>query len=106
MLHVMIEPGTLNILPVCTEGTRLIELINKPVLNISPNPVRDELTITTNQEIDKIEIYSAIGLKVGVHCNEPSQEGKIDVSELSPGLYLIQFRFSIGSMMNYRFMKE
>ena len=77
----------------------MIELINKPVLNISPNPVRDELTITTNQEIDKIEIFSAIGMKVGVHCNEPVQNRIIDISPLPPGVDYVRVGDLVGKII-------
>ena len=63
---------------------------------ILPNPVSDFLIITSNQEIGKIEIFSALGLKV--HESEWSE--RIDVSGLSSGVFIIR----IGNK-TYKFIK-
>ncbi len=50
-----------------------------------PNPVSDYLTINTNQEIGKIEIFSTLGLKV----LETEWKEKIDVRNLPKGIYFL-----------------
>jgi hypothetical protein len=59
--------------------------ISKIGFNISPNPVSDFLTINKNQEIEKIEIFSAIGLKV----IETEWQEKINVRNLPEGIYFL-----------------
>ena len=65
-------------------------------IKISPNPVIDFLQINSEKEIDKIEIFSTLGLKV----LETEWKEKIDVSGLSPGIYFVK----IGNAMN-KFIK-
>ena len=57
-------------------------------LKIYPNPVKESLYLTsTNSENFKIEIYNLVGLLVkSINLNER----KIDVSDLSPGCYIIR----------------
>ena len=54
-------------------------------LNIYPNPVRDHLYIVG--EAEKVEFYNTSGVCV---LSDAHYKGKIDVSKLSSGLYIIQ----------------
>jgi hypothetical protein len=69
------------------QSTDIIEnqQINQ-IVSISPNPVSDYLTINTNLEFDKIEIYNTLGLMV----LETDRQEKIDVSTFPPGVYFIK----------------
>ena len=66
--------------------TSVEDQVPKNVEFFYPNPVSDFLTINTRQETDKIEIFSAIGLKVF----ETELQEKIDVSGLAPGVYFVR----------------
>ncbi|MEI6088839.1 MAG: T9SS type A sorting domain-containing protein [bacterium] len=57
-----------------------------PIVSVSPNPVSDYLTISSNQGIGKIEIFSTLGLKV----LETEWQEKIDVSGLLAGVYFVR----------------
>lgn len=50
------------------------------------NPIRDVLTISSENQIDKIEIYSIIGSKV---IETQFNSSQIDVSSLSKGIYIL-----------------
>lgn len=50
-----------------------------------PNPVNDQIEITSNASIDKIELYTIVGNKV-TQC---SNTNKMDVSTIASGIYLI-----------------
>jgi len=54
-------------------------------LSIYPNPVRDYLYIVG--EAEKVELYNASGVCI---LNDAHCKGKIDVSKLTSGLYIIQ----------------
>jgi hypothetical protein len=101
-----LEPGTIRIFPVCAENSRLIKIMDKPVLIISPNPVRDELNFTIKGNGDLPASYiirDMLGRESATGANE---SGMISVSTLATGLYTIQFCFPDGSILNYRFIKE
>jgi len=53
---------------------------------ISPNPANDYLTLSSNQNNAKIEIFSTLGIKV----LESEYKEKIDVSGLAPGVYFVR----------------
>lgn len=55
-------------------------------LFISPNPVKDYITIHSNQEYDTIQVYSSIGVKV----MESEWQAKIDMSDLAAGCYFVK----------------
>ena len=50
------------------------------------NPVNDKLIITSNVKIEKVEIYNLLGNLV---LNTTIDDEKIDVSNLSKGVYLL-----------------
>jgi len=58
-------------------------------ITIYPNPTHDQLKWQEDVEIDGIEIYSMVGNKV--FSSNAAQENVIDLSELSPGTYVIVF---------------
>ena len=51
-----------------------------------PNPVKDDLIITSNKTIDKIEIYSITGKLV---LQTSTNLEQVDVSKLAKGLYIV-----------------
>ncbi|HPO62027.1 MAG TPA: T9SS type A sorting domain-containing protein [Candidatus Kapabacteria bacterium] len=66
------------------------ELNNQNII-ISPNPVNDILSINSSIELSKIEIFSALGLKV----LETEWKEKIDVSGLASGVYFLRAGYKI-----------
>lgn len=69
----------------CTAlNTKEIEkTINKPM--VFPNPTKDWVTIKSNDEITKVEVYDLSGKRVQTH-----QTTKFDMSELTKGIYVIK----------------
>ncbi len=67
----------------CTMGISTFSELDKISF---PNPVSDFITITSNVNLDKVEIYNLLGnlvLKTETNTNA------IDVTSLAPGIYLI-----------------
>jgi hypothetical protein len=62
--------------------------------SVHPNPTKDELTISA--PIDELNIFLADGTAVQ-NISQPSQT--IDISHLSPGLYILQLR--MGKKVEY-----
>ena len=69
------------------------------------NIVNDELDLSNVEEytIDKIQVFDVSG-KLAINNN--LNDGKVDVSTLSKGLYLLQVKFNDGLINNYKFIKE
>jgi len=69
-------------------------------VNIFPNPVTNKLTITSIEEIVKIEIYNSLGklIKSNTYKND------IDTENLSSGIYIIKI-FSIDKIANKKIIK-
>lgn len=74
-------------------GTLGIDENKKSIFTLYPNPVSDALYVT-GKEIDKIEIYNLIGAKV---IETPRTDNMIDVSFLSPGMYIIRVTNILGN---------
>lgn len=73
-------------------------------VEIFPTQVKDELTVTTNQEL-KAEFYDILGKKVK-DINVASGESKINVSDLSPQLYIIRFSNNSGKTLIKKIVVE
>ena len=56
-------------------------------LNIFPNPVKDELCVTAESQINKVEIYNMDGKML---MQENNFAGKMNVSSLAKGLYFVK----------------
>ena len=56
---------------------------------VYPNPVKDNLNIRYNENIDNVAIFNLLGQQVIVK-NINATEGKVDMSNLSTGTYLIK----------------
>jgi hypothetical protein len=56
-------------------------------VNVFPNPVKNSLTINSDNSVAKIEVFDLNGNKI-LYFSEVIN-GKIDVTELSPGSYII-----------------
>ena len=72
------------------EGLGITDVAAKPVIRIYPNPATKEIYVFTENKIiiKKINVYNQVGQKV---LQEFQTTGKIDVSSLSSGVYIIEF---------------
>ena len=65
-------------------------------LRVYPNPVVDEMTIETSDEIQSVAIYNMAGAMVALnHCYVDGNRAKVDVSSLPAGIYLVEVNNSI-----------
>ncbi|HOM37487.1 MAG TPA: T9SS type A sorting domain-containing protein, partial [Bacteroidales bacterium] len=56
-----------------------------------PNPASEYLNISSNERIEKIEIYDFTGRKI-FNRTVNTKKLKIDINDFAPGLYLIDIR--------------
>ena len=61
----------------------------KSNIKLFPNPVKDVITITTNNKFEKIEIFNTIGEKIATIVN-PQNTTHINVNSLKKGLYFVK----------------
>ena len=73
-----------------------------PTVNISPNPVKEWLTINTKERTEQISIYSINGSLIKVFKDNANT---IDVSDLPKGLYILSIKTHSG-IAHSRFIKE
>jgi len=75
---------------------------NNSRISLFPNPVKNNLyVVTAKNEIDRVEIYSMSGLLISVH-----KSTSIDVSKLSPGIYIARVFESNGYFESNNFIKQ
>ena len=75
------EPGQIDVV-----GTKEVISTN---FEIAPNPANSELTITSPDEIQKIEVYNLSGKLVSVNYTN-QREKTIDISNLRNGIYIVK----------------
>lgn len=73
----------------------------KIVLSITPNPVRDFLSITSTEDLTHIYIYNLNG-----QCVLQTSQTDIDVSSLPQGMYILRAITSTGDLKQAKFIKE
>jgi agmatine deiminase len=72
---------------------------------ISPNPVKNNFQIQTENSIETIEITNELGQIVKVICNYNSDE-LIAVSDLANGVYIVKVGTSDAKIQIQKFIKE
>ncbi len=63
---------------------------------ISPNPANDDISITSNAEINSISVYSINGQLIRQFDNIKSNSKSIDVENMPQGLYIFQIKTEWG----------
>ncbi|NNE32159.1 MAG: T9SS type A sorting domain-containing protein [Winogradskyella sp.] len=58
---------------------------NQPIVGLFPNPTENTITINTNLQIDKIEVFTTLGQKV-----LESQSNSVDLSSQEKGMYFLR----------------
>jgi len=80
------------------DGSKIVEL------SISPNPASSQIIIESNEIIESVEICNTQGKRLkNVDLDE--NKNKIDISELSPGIYIITITTKKSSSYSSKFLK-
>ncbi len=67
-----------------------VESIKSDIVSVFPNPTSDLLTITSNEPIEKIEIYDLTGKLLFVQEEQPSDNVIVNLEHLHSGIYMVQ----------------
>ena len=74
--------------------------------NIYPNPVKDELTITTEVRVEEIAIYDVYGRQAMCQqVNETTSQQVVNVTGLNSGIYFVRITTEDGEIVK-RFVKN
>jgi beta-glucanase (GH16 family) len=105
-----------NIDPAFTEGSMVIDYVrvyqssgslsnnqyqDNPI-NLFPNPSKDIIYISTNENIDEIQVYNTIGQLVKT---KSKQTNKLEVFDLEPGMYLLKIQIK-GQCISKKILVE
>ena len=73
---------------------------SKSQLIISPNPANDIITITSQEQLENIRIYSITG-----QCVLQTKQTDINVSTLPAGIYIVTATTTVGNTLQSKFVK-
>ena len=79
----------------CVEGTTESTIETATAMSIFPNPTSGMLNVTSNEEIDSIEIFNSVGTTV-VSNNVAGNSSAIDMSKLPNGMYFVRVSTANG----------
>ena len=78
---------------------------NQITCDIYPNPAKDELTISTEANVEEIAIYDIYGRTVSQQVNMTTRQQAVDVANLETGIYFINIKTDKGNIVR-RFVKN
>ncbi|MBW7913287.1 MAG: T9SS type A sorting domain-containing protein [Taibaiella sp.] len=83
---------------ITTAFTGVVDVVNNKNFKIYPNPVKDNVTITSTERIEKVEIFNLLGQKLLTGYSD-SVSVQIDMSGLVSGVYIIKVNDSYISRL-------
>ena len=83
------------------DSTLGLTSFTKSNLKLYPNPASSSITIQSDINLKKVDMYNAVGAKVITTTNT-----KINVSHLSSGLYMIKVEGDQGQTASLKFIKQ
>jgi beta-glucanase (GH16 family) len=76
-------------------------------ITISPNPVRDVISISSTKEFNLVEVFTLNGKKMGSYDFSVAKSIKINASDLKPGIYFLSIKNKIGEIIGLKkFLKK
>ncbi|MFL9833554.1 T9SS type A sorting domain-containing protein [Chryseobacterium terrae] len=68
----------------------------KSAISYYPNPVENVLNYKSSEKVSEISIYNSVGQKIQHHKTDANQ-GRLDVSELPSGMYIVTGKTALGT---------
>ena len=69
-----------------------IEEASLNAFSVSPNPVKDVVTINTTSGFDTVEVFNQLGQSVLKSSSSLMNNNRLDLCSLNPGIYLMRIR--------------
>lgn len=82
-----------------------VEDMNPKYVSVYPNPVKDELNITSGLPIKEVSVYNLAGQRLK-DLKFKTTEGKINTSSLTVGVYLFSITLENGQIEIFRIIKQ
>ncbi len=82
-----------------------ITKLSKSSVKYYPNPVKEMLNYSSDEKIEEINIYDGAGKKIQTHSVNANQ-GNVDVSGLSSGMYIVAGKTGNGEIKTYKMIKK
>lgn len=79
---------------------------NTVKIQLSPNPVMDQLHIQSDQPVERISVKDIHGKRVFDLSGNNSEYYQVETAHFSPGIYFCELYFTNGSSKQVKFMKE
>ena len=81
-----------------------LEEVESKVLHISPNPSRNRVSISSQLRMKEVKLQSVSGALIKqVSCN--ARTCSVDISDVSPGVYIIQAFLENGACVSQQIVK-
>lgn len=74
----------------CTGATSLEPGLEQVFFQLFPNPATDHLTITTDRQLQSVEIYNAVGQQMLVRAGQNRTGLNVSIEVLPPGVYIVR----------------
>ena len=79
---------------------------NGNIISFYPNPVNNELVVSNDLLIDKIEMYNLIGEQINSSQNINNKKYALNVSELRSGIYFAKVYLKNGTIVSQKIIKD
>ncbi|KMQ67623.1 hypothetical protein ACM39_12230 [Chryseobacterium sp. FH2] len=100
-----LTPNRTNIKLYFTQNLSTVEIEGNTSLKYYPNPVKDILTISANQNITSVEVYNMMGQQILTKKSD-SKEISLDLINISSGNYLVKLTYKNGSSKTIKIIKQ
>ncbi len=76
------------------------------ICRVFPNPATENLTIESDTVISKVTLYNYMGSPIAEQSEINNFTTSLSLSNVPPGLYLINIRFIHGEIITRRIIKK
>ena len=92
---------------ICINSTRLClnETFTDIDFKIYPNPVKNELFVNTQTDLNSVEIYDVLGKQI-LRLDNIENDKPINLSSLKSGIYFAKFNTQAGNYQTKKIIKQ
>jgi predicted extracellular nuclease len=79
---------------------------NVQSFSVYPNPSNGQFTISSTENINRVEVYNTLGELVFADFTSGASSKNIDLTDMPGGIYMVQVQLSNGELMTTRITKR
>lgn len=95
------DAGVSEIVTQVIGGNDISESQSSNQLSIYPNPAKDRVNIVSDQEIERITVYSVLGRLVYESMNSQNRTVQLNTTDYEPGIYMIKVKSAQNSSTEF-----